>query len=68
MHMPQYACLQTTAVYFKISLSLSLSTLFLPYVFLFPVDEEALRKKITDELYKGLEQDRNKAEQELHAW
>lgn len=29
----QYACLQTTAVYFKISLSLSLSTLFLPYVF-----------------------------------
>lgn len=24
MHMPQYACLQTTAVYFRISLSLSL--------------------------------------------
>lgn len=33
-----------------------------------PVDEEALRKKITDELYKGLEQDRAKAEQELQAW
>lgn len=32
------------------------------------VDEEALRKKITDELYKGLEQDRAKAEQELQAW
>uniref|UniRef100_A0A3Q1FFG6 Coiled-coil-helix-coiled-coil-helix domain containing 3a n=1 Tax=Acanthochromis polyacanthus TaxID=80966 RepID=A0A3Q1FFG6_9TELE len=29
---------------------------------------EALRKKITDELYKGLEQDRAKAEQELQAW
>uniref|UniRef100_A0A3B5AG45 Coiled-coil-helix-coiled-coil-helix domain-containing protein 3, mitochondrial-like n=1 Tax=Stegastes partitus TaxID=144197 RepID=A0A3B5AG45_9TELE len=28
----------------------------------------ALRKKITDELYKGLEQDRAKAEQELQAW
>ncbi|XP_070848547.1 coiled-coil-helix-coiled-coil-helix domain containing 3a isoform X4 [Chaetodon trifascialis] len=33
-----------------------------------PVDEEALRKKITDELYKALEQDRAKAEQELQAW
>ncbi len=33
-----------------------------------PVDEEALRKKITDELYKELEQDRAKAEQELQAW
>ncbi|XP_047431506.1 coiled-coil-helix-coiled-coil-helix domain containing 3a [Mugil cephalus] len=32
------------------------------------VNEEALRKKITDELYKGLEQDRAKAEQELQAW
>nr|XP_046234993.1 coiled-coil-helix-coiled-coil-helix domain containing 3a isoform X2 [Scatophagus argus] len=32
------------------------------------VDKEALRKKITDELSKGLEQDRAKAEQELHAW
>ncbi|CAK6961379.1 coiled-coil-helix-coiled-coil-helix domain containing 3a isoform X2 [Scomber scombrus] len=32
------------------------------------VDKEALRKKITDELYKGLEQDRAKAEQELQAW
>ncbi|XP_056879116.1 coiled-coil-helix-coiled-coil-helix domain containing 3a isoform X1 [Takifugu flavidus] len=32
------------------------------------VDEEALRKKITDELYKGFEQDRAKAEQELQAW
>lgn len=38
------------------------------YVFLFPVDEEALRKKITDELYKDLERDRAKAEQELQAW
>lgn len=51
------------------SLFLSLSFNSLSAVcFLFPVDEEALRKKITDELYKGLEQDRNKAEQELHAW
>ncbi|XP_029317564.1 coiled-coil-helix-coiled-coil-helix domain containing 3a isoform X4 [Cottoperca gobio] len=33
-----------------------------------PVDEEALRKTITDELYKGMEQDRAKAEQELQAW
>ncbi|KAM3859021.1 coiled-coil-helix-coiled-coil-helix domain containing 3a [Diretmus argenteus] len=32
------------------------------------IDEEALRKKITDELYKGLEQERAKAEQELKAW
>uniref|UniRef100_UPI0037E7710E coiled-coil-helix-coiled-coil-helix domain containing 3a isoform X4 n=1 Tax=Semicossyphus pulcher TaxID=241346 RepID=UPI0037E7710E len=32
------------------------------------VDEEALRKKITAELHKGLEQDRAKAEQELQAW
>ncbi|XP_068442637.1 coiled-coil-helix-coiled-coil-helix domain containing 3a isoform X5 [Clinocottus analis] len=32
------------------------------------VDEEALRKKITDELFKSLEQDRAKAEQELQAW
>lgn len=33
-----------------------------------PVDEEALRKKITDELHKGLEKERTKAEQELQAW
>ncbi|XP_071358290.1 coiled-coil-helix-coiled-coil-helix domain containing 3a isoform X9 [Trachinotus anak] len=32
------------------------------------VDEEALRRKITDELYKGMEQERAKAEQELQAW
>ncbi|XP_068577422.1 coiled-coil-helix-coiled-coil-helix domain containing 3a isoform X6 [Cebidichthys violaceus] len=32
------------------------------------VDEEALRKKITDELFKSLEQDRAKAEEELQAW
>ncbi|XP_026219533.1 coiled-coil-helix-coiled-coil-helix domain containing 3a [Anabas testudineus] len=32
------------------------------------VDEEALRKRITDELYKGLEQERAKTEQELQAW
>ncbi|KAM9327605.1 coiled-coil-helix-coiled-coil-helix domain containing 3a [Pholidichthys leucotaenia] len=32
------------------------------------VNEEALRKKITDELYKGLEQERAKAEQDLQAW
>ncbi|XP_072233424.1 coiled-coil-helix-coiled-coil-helix domain containing 3a isoform X1 [Leuresthes tenuis] len=32
------------------------------------VDVEALRRKITDELYKGLEQDRAKAEQEMQAW
>uniref|UniRef100_A0A672H0D2 Coiled-coil-helix-coiled-coil-helix domain containing 3a n=1 Tax=Salarias fasciatus TaxID=181472 RepID=A0A672H0D2_SALFA len=32
------------------------------------VDEEALRKKITDELYKDLEQERAKAEQDLQAW
>ncbi|KAM7378256.1 hypothetical protein PAMA_013246 [Pampus argenteus] len=32
------------------------------------VDEDALRKKITDELHKSLEQDRAKAEQELQAW
>lgn len=32
------------------------------------VDEEALRKKITDELYKGLQQEKAKAEQELQAW
>ncbi|XP_031714730.1 coiled-coil-helix-coiled-coil-helix domain containing 3a isoform X2 [Anarrhichthys ocellatus] len=32
------------------------------------VDEEALRKKLTDELFKSLEQDRAKAEQELQAW
>ncbi|XP_028256004.1 coiled-coil-helix-coiled-coil-helix domain containing 3a isoform X6 [Parambassis ranga] len=31
------------------------------------VDEETLRRKITDELYKGLEQERAKAEQELQA-
>lgn len=49
------------------SLFLSLNSLS-AVCFLFPVDEEALRKKITDELYKGLEQDRNKAERELHAW
>uniref|UniRef100_A0A3B4YI86 Coiled-coil-helix-coiled-coil-helix domain containing 3a n=1 Tax=Seriola lalandi dorsalis TaxID=1841481 RepID=A0A3B4YI86_SERLL len=29
---------------------------------------EALRRKITDELYKGMEQERAKAEQELQAW
>ncbi|XP_070785114.1 coiled-coil-helix-coiled-coil-helix domain containing 3a [Enoplosus armatus] len=33
-----------------------------------PVDEEALRKKITDELHEGFEQERAKAEQELQAW
>ncbi|XP_051247931.1 coiled-coil-helix-coiled-coil-helix domain containing 3a isoform X6 [Dicentrarchus labrax] len=33
-----------------------------------PVDKEALRKKITDELYKSLDQDRAKAERELQAW
>lgn len=33
-----------------------------------PVDEEALRKKITEELSQGLEKDRAKAEQELQAW
>lgn len=44
--------------------NLSLSSFFF-----FPtVDEEALRKKITAELYKGLAQDRAKAEQELQAW
>ncbi|XP_040007412.1 coiled-coil-helix-coiled-coil-helix domain containing 3a isoform X2 [Xiphias gladius] len=32
------------------------------------VDEKTLRKKITDELYKGLEQERAKAEQELQTW
>ncbi|XP_017270220.1 coiled-coil-helix-coiled-coil-helix domain containing 3a isoform X2 [Kryptolebias marmoratus] len=32
------------------------------------VDEEALRKKITDELEKSLEQDRAKAEREMQAW
>uniref|UniRef100_A0A672ZYD7 Coiled-coil-helix-coiled-coil-helix domain containing 3a n=1 Tax=Sphaeramia orbicularis TaxID=375764 RepID=A0A672ZYD7_9TELE len=32
------------------------------------VDEEALRRKITDELYIGLEKERAKAEQELQAW
>uniref|UniRef100_A0A1A7X0W8 Coiled-coil-helix-coiled-coil-helix domain containing 3 n=1 Tax=Iconisemion striatum TaxID=60296 RepID=A0A1A7X0W8_9TELE len=32
------------------------------------VDEEALRKKITDELSKGFEQDRAKAKQEMQAW
>ncbi|XP_038154476.1 coiled-coil-helix-coiled-coil-helix domain containing 3a isoform X1 [Cyprinodon tularosa] len=32
------------------------------------VNEEALRKKITDELYKDLEQKRAKAEQEMQAW
>ncbi|KAM8910080.1 coiled-coil-helix-coiled-coil-helix domain containing 3a isoform 6-T6 [Spinachia spinachia] len=32
------------------------------------VDKEALKKKISDELYKSLEQDRAKAEQELQAW
>lgn len=33
-----------------------------------PVDEEALKKKITEELSKGLEKDRAKAEQELQVW
>ncbi|XP_033930810.1 coiled-coil-helix-coiled-coil-helix domain containing 3a isoform X1 [Pseudochaenichthys georgianus] len=33
-----------------------------------PVDEVALRKTITDELHKDMEQDRAKAEQELQAW
>ncbi|XP_013860256.1 coiled-coil-helix-coiled-coil-helix domain containing 3a [Austrofundulus limnaeus] len=32
------------------------------------VDDEALRKKIADELRKGLEQERAKAEQEMQAW
>uniref|UniRef100_A0A3P8VCH4 Coiled-coil-helix-coiled-coil-helix domain containing 3a n=1 Tax=Cynoglossus semilaevis TaxID=244447 RepID=A0A3P8VCH4_CYNSE len=32
------------------------------------VDEEALRRKISDELHKGFEQERAKAEQELQAW
>ncbi|XP_056131890.1 coiled-coil-helix-coiled-coil-helix domain containing 3a [Lampris incognitus] len=32
------------------------------------VDEETLRKKITDELYKDMEQERARAEQELQAW
>ncbi|KAM8882858.1 coiled-coil-helix-coiled-coil-helix domain containing 3a isoform 2-T2 [Synchiropus picturatus] len=32
------------------------------------VDEEALRKKITDELHKGLEQERAKAERDLLSW
>ncbi|XP_053719682.1 coiled-coil-helix-coiled-coil-helix domain containing 3a isoform X1 [Synchiropus splendidus] len=32
------------------------------------VDEEALRKKITDELQKGLEQERAKAERDLLSW
>lgn len=32
------------------------------------VDKEALRKKITDELHKDLEQQRAKAEQDLQAW
>ncbi|XP_036004869.1 coiled-coil-helix-coiled-coil-helix domain containing 3a isoform X2 [Fundulus heteroclitus] len=32
------------------------------------VNEEALRKKITDELNKDLDQKRAKAEQEMHAW
>ncbi|KAM4711749.1 coiled-coil-helix-coiled-coil-helix domain containing 3a isoform 1-T1 [Anableps anableps] len=32
------------------------------------VNEEALRKKITDELYKDFEEKRAKAEQEMQAW
>ncbi|CAL8337302.1 unnamed protein product [Arctogadus glacialis] len=32
------------------------------------VDEEALRKRIREELHNGLEQERAKAEQELQAW
>ncbi|XP_029351008.1 coiled-coil-helix-coiled-coil-helix domain containing 3a [Echeneis naucrates] len=32
------------------------------------VGEEALRRKITDELHKSMEQERAKAEQELQAW
>lgn len=37
-------------------------------VLLFPVDEEGLRRKITEELYKDMEKDRAKAEEELQAW
>lgn len=38
-------------------------------VCLFPiVDEEELRKKITEDLQKGLLKERAKAEQELQAW
>ncbi|XP_072530008.1 coiled-coil-helix-coiled-coil-helix domain containing 3a isoform X2 [Salminus brasiliensis] len=33
-----------------------------------PVDEPELRKKITEELQKGLEEERSKARQELHQW
>ncbi|XP_054656887.1 coiled-coil-helix-coiled-coil-helix domain containing 3a isoform X2 [Dunckerocampus dactyliophorus] len=32
------------------------------------IDEEALKKKISDELYEGLEKQRVKTEQELQAW
>ncbi|XP_068162927.1 coiled-coil-helix-coiled-coil-helix domain containing 3a isoform X2 [Antennarius striatus] len=32
------------------------------------VDKEALKKKITDEVFKSLEKDRVKAEQDLQAW
>ncbi|XP_061768230.1 coiled-coil-helix-coiled-coil-helix domain containing 3a isoform X2 [Nerophis ophidion] len=32
------------------------------------IDEEALRKKISDELYEGLEKQRVKAEQDLQTW
>lgn len=47
--------------------------LFVPQVsfcriLLFPVDEEGLRKRITEELCKDLEKDRAKAEEELQAW
>lgn len=39
-----------------------------PPFFWFLVDDEALKKKITDEMHEGFEQDRTKAEQELQAW
>lgn len=45
------------------------SSLFLFFfVLLSPVDEEALKKKITDELHKNLKQQRVKAEQDMQAW
>lgn len=52
----------------QVLILISIPSLHLPCFFLFPVDKEAQRKKITDELYKGFEQDRAKAEQELQAW
>lgn len=61
-----FSCPQTAAVYLDL---LSL-TRFLCLLFLFfrQADEEALRKKIADELYKDLKQERAKVEQELQAW